>query len=269
MWFLIRGWTVAYPPGGSVQSPRCHGEAESSNSVVLCGTLSARHWSEAPRRPPQCAQTDRQTDRQTTASAPQRTATLSCSHSSSPAVKRTLQTAAPEWQIGTTVAGGPCKTEAVPFPFLFFFFFFFFFTPSDRSVKVQPNSSVTTEQPMNITGTSWRNRAPLIRSGESNRDLRRRNGGFGGPANTRLSSVNVKPTPPPLLLRTCMQPPSQLGLLKLERGGSLPPRLFWTYLFLFFFLFFFFWFIVTVWRSTRLLPRVRSASFKHLLVVLH
>lgn len=33
---------------------------------------------------------------------------------------------------------------------------------------------------MNTDGASWRNRAPLIRSGESNRDRRRRNGGFWG-----------------------------------------------------------------------------------------
>lgn len=33
---------------------------------------------------------------------------------------------------------------------------------------------------MNTNGASWRNRAPLIRSGESNRDRRRRNGGFWG-----------------------------------------------------------------------------------------
>lgn len=33
---------------------------------------------------------------------------------------------------------------------------------------------------MNINGASWRNRAPLIRSGESNRDLRRRHGSFWG-----------------------------------------------------------------------------------------
>lgn len=62
---------------------------------------------------------------------------------------------------------------------------------------------------MNINGASWRNRAPLIRSGESNRDLGRRTGGFGGPASTRLSSVNVKPAPPLLPLRTCMHPPWQ------------------------------------------------------------
>lgn len=79
------------------------------------------------------------------------------------------------------VACGPRSTKAEKLLLLF----------SGRQVKVQPNSSVAVEQPMNINCTSWRNRAPLIRSGESNRDLRRRTGGFEGPAGTRLSSVNV------------------------------------------------------------------------------
>ena len=153
---------------------------------VLCGTLSVRHWRKSPSRP---ARTwgDWHRPRLPLLSSSLRWTELSdCSSG---------RTDEEHWR---TVAAGPRVTEAERRCR--------FSRPVGKSITKQFGDGGTANEHKWCVVTQ---QGPVDKERRVQPGLEKEGRRFWGPANTRLSSVKVKATPPPLLLRTCMRPPWQ------------------------------------------------------------